>query len=737
MAFDYSHRTIISDGRLRVDPYELAIMHNRRDRRRLAELQQRDRRTIELTGERVTARVVSALNAEMLNELERGRDPSQAVRDRLEREWTPVVQRAMVAANLTGRVRSGRMAAVKLRESRTMAAYDDALEWLAKRLALSNEQVQRLIDLYGNEAALVTREASAAIEDAVQRVMQRIVKRGLHVKDAIAELRRALQATGSGPMSPALMTTLVRSQVQLSYGAGRWTAAQDPAIQEILWGFEYTTVGDDRVRPSHEALDGARLPKNDPRWSEIFPPNGFQCRCYLPGTLVRGMFIAGSKALYSGPAVELETASGRRLSVTANHPVLTGDRWIPASEINEGDDLFCYSADVGGLAASQVDDEQAPSRIEDVFDSFASQTAISTNASVLDFHGDGRFVSGEIDIVAADVMLTKQLQSKLLGSRRDFRLVLSDLAGSFRPCPAHLSDDSVTSASLDTLPLLSLLRRSRTKFEAGAYEQSIHNTTRDAKVLGNRIDRAPSAIFSDNPSDVPSLRGLTMEHSSTDTPPAQESNHGTDINPKPLGNRGGVVGTPIFAQDVLLVGHQYRLCGFTDAEWDLFPAKEVKDRGQAHVEFIRNLLEASSIFIPALDEGFVQPSGDRGSRRLSVTSDGNAVPLKESPDNAVACAELPAEPLARTAGKIAPDKVIRVRHFKYSGHVYDLQSTKGWMLANDIIASNCTTIELFTGDSDAEQKDPPGTVETPEGQTVRVGADVGWQWNPGEVIAEV
>ena len=45
--------------------------------------------------------------------------------------------------------------------------------------------------------------------------------------------------------------------------------------------WEYRTVGDDRVRPEHEDIDGLILPADDPRWKKIMPPNGWNCRCYI------------------------------------------------------------------------------------------------------------------------------------------------------------------------------------------------------------------------------------------------------------------------------------------------------------------------------------------------------------------------------------------------------------------------------------------------------------------------
>ena len=45
--------------------------------------------------------------------------------------------------------------------------------------------------------------------------------------------------------------------------------------------WEYKTVGDDRVREEHAALDGLILHHSDQLWDKIYPPNGWKCRCYV------------------------------------------------------------------------------------------------------------------------------------------------------------------------------------------------------------------------------------------------------------------------------------------------------------------------------------------------------------------------------------------------------------------------------------------------------------------------
>lgn len=51
--------------------------------------------------------------------------------------------------------------------------------------------------------------------------------------------------------------------------------------------WQYKTIGDDRVREAHAALDGLILPWNSPFWNKIFPPNDWNCRCYIIGVTAK------------------------------------------------------------------------------------------------------------------------------------------------------------------------------------------------------------------------------------------------------------------------------------------------------------------------------------------------------------------------------------------------------------------------------------------------------------------
>lgn len=69
-----------------------------------------------------------------------------------------------------------------------------------------------------------------------------------------------------------------------------YNTAKYSAIMAHKWDtlnsdyLEYRTVGDNKVRDSHKALDGLTLPKSSDVWKRIWPQNDWNCRCtVVPG----------------------------------------------------------------------------------------------------------------------------------------------------------------------------------------------------------------------------------------------------------------------------------------------------------------------------------------------------------------------------------------------------------------------------------------------------------------------
>jgi len=78
--------------------------------------------------------------------------------------------------------------------------------------------------------------------------------------------------------------------------------------------------------------------------------------------------------------------------------------------------------------------------------------------------------------------------------------------------------------------------------------------------------------------------------------------------------------------------------------------------------------------------------------RLGSAADLDVVVNKEIAQSHADYAKFLSELVLGSAGHIQLDDVIGVRRFKYAGHVYDLQAATGWVIADNVVISNCRCI---------------------------------------------
>lgn len=155
------------------------------------------------------------------------------------------------------------------------AAEDDLVD---KRFLdkVTPDQLESIRSIYNQEATKVFSQLSTSLSEGVRNAVNDAATSGIPISSAV---KHYFESSGMDPKKFSRFTTLVRTQLQLNYSATRWNEYQSPDIKEIIWGFRYVTVGDDRVREEHLVLDGVTLPKDDPFWNRFFPPNGWNCRC--------------------------------------------------------------------------------------------------------------------------------------------------------------------------------------------------------------------------------------------------------------------------------------------------------------------------------------------------------------------------------------------------------------------------------------------------------------------------
>lgn len=211
----------------------------------------------------------------------RGADPRAVALRQLDRAL-PLLRDAMIVAHYQGVVRSAQMRARRAPSELLLEMpYAESMRVMRRWVTISPVQMKEIGARYEAEALRVLTTMKASLGNGLQQAMLDIQVQGLHRKDAVKALSKAFHKEGLTPRNSFTLEAIFRTQSHMAYSAGRWHANQDPVIQEILWGYKYVTVGDDRVRPEHEALDGTTLPQNDPQWNLIYPPNGWACRCQV------------------------------------------------------------------------------------------------------------------------------------------------------------------------------------------------------------------------------------------------------------------------------------------------------------------------------------------------------------------------------------------------------------------------------------------------------------------------
>ena len=272
---------------------------------------------------------------------------------------------------------------------------------------------------------------------------------------------------------------------------------------------------DDRVRESHRALHATVWRVDDPL--APIPPLGFGC--FLPGTLVRGTFDGASRAVYSGKCVEIRTQKGATLRVTANHPILTSDGLVSARDIKPGHQLLVDAPHIIPISGQDVNKNNAPTSVEQVFSAVSDMGEVaSARVRADDFHGDGAFVNGEVDVVGSYALLwrvwdsyQREHQANLaLASRHARQLLpcgtLGELAGERWLAPFELYPGccmsgvrlSLSRVGVHEAPLDRFRLRLSAELDAAGQKHAIDDAPIGDNSLGYRIDGLPLSVPPDD-----------------------------------------------------------------------------------------------------------------------------------------------------------------------------------------------------------------------------------------------
>ncbi len=154
-----------------------------------------------------------------------------------------------------------------------------AIDYLRNLTPVTRTVFDELTRQYRNDAITVAGVNDQRIIAKVQAELGAVLESGGTSADFRAAVNTITDAAGIDRIAAFELDTVFTTNVQKAYGAGRYEQMTEESTQDALPFWQYWTVGDDRVRMEHAAIDQFIAQAIDPVWQKIYPPCGFNCRC--------------------------------------------------------------------------------------------------------------------------------------------------------------------------------------------------------------------------------------------------------------------------------------------------------------------------------------------------------------------------------------------------------------------------------------------------------------------------
>lgn len=255
------------------------------------------------------------------------------------------------------------------------------------------------------------------ITEAMDQQISRILAQGLAEGQNPMVIARRINSEAFDRRAIVRSRVLARTEVIAAHAEATLNGFEEAGIEGVEVEAEFATAGDDRVCPECEALEGRVVPISEAHGIIPVHPN-----C-LPGesmVLSRTGISAATKRHFDGEMIVIRTASGRELSCTPNHPVLTDCGWVPAERLNLASNVICDGGSEW-VAGVDGDNDNVPSRIHDVAESFfrsSGVSAVPVPVSPEHFHGDG--AGSKVAIVGANSLLGDYVGDTASGDALDY-----------------------------------------------------------------------------------------------------------------------------------------------------------------------------------------------------------------------------------------------------------------------------------------------------------------------------
>lgn len=296
-----------------------------------------------------------------------------------------------------------------------------------KRTIRNKLAVQPKLDKTG--LAQVKDEYLITIELPIKVDLSRDFKTGIRnsfdnfSQDTVEKLRKGLHELILDGSPRQVVRDYIKSKLKISADRCKFIARQETALlttafkkaQYQQYGIDkyiWRTMGDHKVRESHDRLDGKVIDWNNPPIVDEKTGRrdhaGNDFNCFIGETPVStiGIPIRSYNRHYIGKIIVIDIGSVR-IKSTPNHPILTERGWVPAQFINNTDKVFQrLSSNHVNIFTNEINNRFIT--IKEIHDFFTiSYPTIRIDGTNVQFHNDG-IVDQKVNVVSMDSSLLNE-----------------------------------------------------------------------------------------------------------------------------------------------------------------------------------------------------------------------------------------------------------------------------------------------------------------------------------------
>lgn len=154
------------------------------------------------------------------------------------------------------------------------ASPEKAIEYWKSKIPLSSKEAEKLAKEVKERAFYVAGLAKLDQVNLIYNALLEALRNGHSVETFKKNIAGLVKEKG---WDSRRIETIFHTNMQTAYQAGRWKAIE--RNKKSLPYLQYSSVLDNRTRPSHAVLHGLVFPVDHEFWSSHYPPNGFNCRC--------------------------------------------------------------------------------------------------------------------------------------------------------------------------------------------------------------------------------------------------------------------------------------------------------------------------------------------------------------------------------------------------------------------------------------------------------------------------